>query len=85
MGIDTPGVEELPRGDETSGGTPEGDGVPGEDGQGRGGGGPPPTNQETEANRDSGGNEEMTSGPGTAALTSPHRGTAAGIGSGVKP
>ena len=38
-----------------------------------------------EANRDSVGNEDMTSGPGTAALTSPHRGTAAGIGSEVKP
>ena len=33
LGIDTPGVEELPQGDDTSGVTPEGDRVPGEDGR----------------------------------------------------
>ena len=36
-GINTPRVEELPQGDETFKVTPEGDGVPGADGQGRGG------------------------------------------------
>ena len=42
-GIETPRVEELPRGDKKSGVTPEGDGVPGEDGKGQGGDGTPHT------------------------------------------
>ena len=42
-GPETPGVEGLPRGDETSRVTPDGDGVPGEDGRGQGGDGNPST------------------------------------------
>ena len=34
QGIDTPGVDQLPRGDETPGVTTEGEGVPGGDGWG---------------------------------------------------
>ena len=41
--IDTPGLEELPQGDETSGVTPEGYRVPGEGEQGWGGDGNLPT------------------------------------------
>ena len=37
QGIDTPGVEEFPRGDVTSGLPTEGEGVPGEEERGRGG------------------------------------------------
>ena len=71
LGIDTPGVEELPRGDETSGGTPEGDGVPGEDGWGLGGDGNSLNTQETEASGDSGRDKEITSGPWPAVPTAP--------------
>ena len=42
QGIDTPGVEELPRVDETSGVPIEGDGEPGENKQGQGGYRTPP-------------------------------------------
>ena len=42
QGIDTPGVEELPQGDEILGVTPKGDGVQGEDRRGQGGYGTPP-------------------------------------------
>ena len=48
QGIDTPGVAELLRGDQTTGVTTEGDGVPGEDGRGQGEDGNPlhhPSNQ----------------------------------------
>ena len=41
-GTNTPGVEELPYGDETSGVTLEGNGVPRVDGQGQGGDGNSP-------------------------------------------
>ena len=84
-GINIPGVEELPRGDNTSGVTPKGNRVLGEDIQGRGRDGTPLTTRETESRRDSGGNKKMTSEPGTAAAPRPHRGTAAGRGSKVRP
>ena len=45
QGIDTPGVTELPRGDETPRVATEGEGVPGEDGRGQGGDGTPPCHQ----------------------------------------
>ena len=75
----------MPRGDQTSGVTPEGYGVPGEDGRGRGGGGKSPTNRDTEVSGGSGSDEEMTSRPGPAAPPSPHKGTATGRGSKVRP
>ena len=43
QGIDTPGVEALPQGEETPKVDTEGDIVMGEDGQGRGGERNPPT------------------------------------------
>ena len=43
QGINTPGVEEFPRGDETPGVATEGEGVPGEDRRGQGGNVKPPT------------------------------------------
>ena len=75
-GIDTPRVEELPWGDETSGVIPEGEGLPREDGRGGREDRTHPTTQETEACGDSGGDEGATGGPGPA----PHqqRGTASG-------
>ena len=85
MGIDTPGVEEFPRGDETSGVTPKGDGVPEEDGQGRGGERTFPATRETEVSRGSSSDEEMMSGPGPAAPPTPQQGKAAGRGSKVRP
>ena len=42
QGIDTPGVDELPQGDETLGLANEGEGVTGEDGRERGGDRKPP-------------------------------------------
>ena len=77
QGINTPGVEELPRGDETSGVPTEGEVVPGEDGRGRGGDGTPPTTRATEASRARGGDERITRGPVTAAPPSPQRGVTA--------
>ena len=71
QGIDTPGVEELPRGDKTYGVTPKVDRVPGEDGRGRGGDRTPPTTRETEASGDSGRDKEITSGPWPAVPTAP--------------
>ena len=47
-GTNTPGVEELPHGDETSGVTLEGNGVPRADGQGRGGDGNSSATKDTE-------------------------------------
>ena len=88
MGIGPHVVEELPWGDETSGVTPEGDRVPGEDRQGQGGDGTPPTTRETKASRDSSGDKEMTSGAGPAAPAAPprsRRGMAAGRESAVRP
>ena len=46
-GIKTPGVEGLPRGDETSGATPKGDGVLGGDRRERGGEENYPSTQDT--------------------------------------
>ena len=82
-GINTPGVKELHRGDKTSRVTPEGDGVPGEDGRGRGGDENPPTTQETKERGDSGRDKEMTirPGPGPAPPPIPQRVTAADRGS----
>ena len=77
QGIDTPEVEEFPRGDETSGVPIEGEGVSGEDGWGRGGNGNPPTNRETEARVASGGDERVTSGAVPAAPPIPQQGMAA--------
>ena len=77
QGIDTPGVEEFPWGDKTSGVPIEGKGVLGEDGRGRIGDGNPPTTRATEASKVSGGDKGMPHGPGTAALLSPQRGTVA--------
>ena len=80
-----PGVEKFPWGDETSGVTPKGDRVLGEDRQGMGGERNPPTIRYTNAVEDSNRDEEMTSGLGLAAPPSPQRGTAAGRGSKVQP
>ena len=77
QGIDTPGVDELPQGGETSGVPTKDEGVPGEDGQGRGVDRNLPTNRATEESGDSGGDEGMTRGPGTAVLLIPQRVTAA--------
>ena len=66
-GIDTPRVEELPRGNKTSGVTPKGDGFPGADGRGRGGGRNSPITLETEASRDSSSGKEMAIGMGPSA------------------
>ena len=75
-GIDTPGVDEFPRGDKTPGVATEGEGITGEDGRGRGGGGNPPATRETEERRTGGGDEAMTRGPGMAAPPRPQRGMA---------
>ena len=79
--INTPGVEEIPWGDKTSGVTSEGDVVPGEDGRGQEGDGNSPTTRDTEASGDSGSGEEITSGMGKAAPLSPQLDSAAGRGS----
>ena len=83
-GINTPGVEELPRGDKTYGVTPEGDRVPGAEGRGRGGGRTSPTNRDTKASRDSSSGEEMAIGTGPAVPQRPQRGITEGrcIGAG---
>ena len=79
QGIDTPGVEELPRGGETSGVTPKRDKVPGGGGSDGGREGTnPPTTQETNACGDRGGDKGLTGGPELAAPPHPQRGTAAG-------
>ena len=82
-GINNPGVEELPRGDKTSGVTPKGDRVRGADRRGRGGDRNSPATQDTEASGDSSSSKEMASGLGLVAPTSPQRGTVLGIGSKV--
>ena len=83
-GINTPGVEELPKG---------GRNLPSES-QGRRSAGRRwkgagrerrTTTRETKAHRDSDGDEEMTSGPGPAPLLSPQWSTAANRGSAVTP
>ena len=68
QGIDTPGVEEVPWRDETSGVTTKGEGVTGEDGWGRGGDRTPRTTQETEACKASSIEEGNTRGLGPASL-----------------
>ena len=75
--IDTPVVEELPRGNETYGMSTKGGGVPGEDRRVQGGDRNPPTTQETKAFGSSGSDKGMTSGPGLLAPSSPQRVTAA--------
>ena len=64
---DTPGVAELPQGDETPVVTTAGEGEPRDDGRGRGGDNPPPTTRETRAQGAGGGNDERMSGPRTEA------------------
>ena len=71
-GIDTPGVEELPWGDETSRVTPEGDGVAGADVKGQGGERNSPATRDTKAREDSSTSKEMASRPGPAASQRPH-------------
>ena len=72
-------------GEETSGVTPKGDGVPGEDGRRRGGDGDSPTTHSSKASRYSCRDEEMTSGMGPVTPPIPQRGTSAGRGSEVIP
>ena len=52
-------MEELPRGDETSGVTPKGDGVPRADRRGRGGAGNYPATQSTEGSGNTSRGEDM--------------------------
>ena len=54
----------------------EGEGVPEEDGQGRGGDRNPPTTRATEARGDGGRDKERMDGPGTAPPPHPQRGAA---------
>ena len=61
-GIDAPGVEELPRGDKTSGVTPKGDKVPEADGRGQGGDGSSPSFQDTKGSGNTSRREEMMNG-----------------------
>ena len=77
-GINTPGVEELPVGDENSGVTPKGDRVPGADGQERGGDGNLSATRDTEASGDSRSSDEMAIRLGPAVAQRPQRGTAEG-------
>ena len=76
QGIDTPGVAEFTRGDETPRATTAGEGVPGEDGRGMGGYGNPPTTRVTKVRVSGGRDEERMGGPVTAAPPRPQRGTA---------
>ena len=59
QGIDTPGVDTLPRGDKTPGVATKGDGVTEEDRWGRGGDGNHPTTQVSEESRADCGNDGM--------------------------
>ena len=63
--------------------TPEGDGVLGEDGWGRGRDGNSPTTQDTKGSGYSSSGEETASGPGPAAPQCPQRSTLEGGGSKV--
>ena len=76
QGIDTPGVGELPWGDETPGVATEGERVTGEDGRRRGGDGTPPTNQASKERGANGSNKDMERGPRTAESPRPQRDTA---------
>ena len=82
QGINTPGVEEFPRGDETSGVSTKGEVVPGEYRQGQRGDGTLPATRATKVSGASGGDEGMTRRPGTAAPPSPQQGMAADEDSG---
>ena len=77
QGIDATGVEELPRGYETSGVTTKGEIVPGDDGQVRGGDRNTPTNRETKARGSRGCDEGMTRKMGPAPPPIPQRGMSA--------
>ena len=77
QGINTPGLEEFPYEDKTSGVPTKEERVLGEDVRGRVGDGPPPTTQETESLRASSSDKWMTSRMGPAAPPIPHWGTAA--------
>ena len=70
-GIDTPGVEELPWGDETSRVTPEGDVVAGADLKGQGGERNSPATRDTKASGYIRSGKEMVSGPGPVAPQRP--------------
>ena len=74
-GTDTPGVEEFPWGEETSGVNLKGNGVPGADIQGRGGDGNSPATRDTEGSSNLSRGEEVASRQEPAAPPSPHRGT----------
>ena len=76
LGLDTPRVAELPKGDENPGVATKGEGVPREDGRGRGGDGTPPPTRSTEETKAGGGNEDMAHGPRTAVAPLPQRETA---------
>ena len=76
QGIDTPGVAELSQGEETPVVTTEGEGVPEEDGPGRGEERTPPTTQATKARGDDSRDEESMGGLRTAAPPLPHQGMA---------
>ena len=77
-GTDNPGVEELPRGDKTSGVTPEGDVVPGADGRGQGGDGNSPATRDTEGRRNTRRGEEMEIDQDLSAPPIPQQGTEKG-------
>ena len=77
QGIDTPGVAELLRGDETPRVTTKGEGVPEDDGRGRGEDRNPPTTRATEARGAGGSDEERMGSLRTAPPPHPQRGTEA--------
>ena len=64
--INTPGVDALPRGDETPGVATKGNRVTGEDGWGWGGDGTPPTTQASKESVADVRNDGMARGPRTA-------------------
>ena len=78
MDTNTPGVEELPQRDETSGVTLKGDRVPGTDGWVRGGDRNSPTTRDTKGSVNNISGEEMTSGQDPEAPHIPQRGMAKG-------
>ena len=80
-GINTPGMEELTGGDETSGVTPEVDGVSGVDRKVQGGDVNSPAIQDIKASGDRSSGEGMASRLGPAARLNPQRGTVARRGS----
>ena len=76
QGIDTPGVDALPRRGENPGVENNGDRVTGEDGRGQGGDGNSPTTRASADSRANDGNDGVAHGPRTAAFPHPS-GTAA--------